>query len=60
MLIGLGGDDVSDRTSFVELSGEATKCPKMSKFPVKVMNAAGAVFLGHPVICGGLIARAVA
>ena len=59
LIVGLGGDNTTDQMSFVELSGRPTSCPKMSKYPVKVINAAGVLFDQKPLVCGGIIARSV-
>ena len=53
LIVGLGGDNATNQVSFVELSGRRTQCPKMAKYPTKLINAAAVVFRDQPVICGG-------
>jgi hypothetical protein len=57
LILGLGGYNQSDQLSFVELSGETTRCPKLTKFPIKISNSVGAFFDESAVICGGSLAR---
>ncbi len=55
LMLGLGGPNKTDSISFVELTGEETKCPKVSKYPVKLSGSVGAFFNGTPLVCGGSI-----
>ena len=40
-------------TRIIDLTKQARSCPNLTKYPIGVNSATGAIVSGHPMICGG-------